>query len=215
MNIGEVKAAVYQLLTMYFAGAVVVWANTKKVEPQYPFVTVRMESVTRTQHPNMKVIDGQPCGFYPSKAVFEVQLFTNGKEISTGEGSYVANTAVDDMNAFLNFLLSPMAQDWCSERNMTIIPQSPIQDITALTDDIDWAYRAMLEFAVYFTLLSVGYSGILAEESVKKNPAAPDDLESSTITPEWEITASGGGSTEELAKKEIGYFTEAEVKGEF
>ena len=36
MNIGEVKAAVYQLLTMYFAGAVVVWANTKKVEPQYP-----------------------------------------------------------------------------------------------------------------------------------------------------------------------------------
>ena len=78
MTVEKLAEVLHSLVCGYFQGASVVWANTKKVKPLNPLVTMRLGPVSRSIHPNTKIIDGELCGYYPSSTmlVLSSSLFT-------------------------------------------------------------------------------------------------------------------------------------------
>ena len=210
MTVEKLAEVLHSLVCGYFQGASVVWANTKKVKPLNPLVTMRLGPVSRSIHPNTKIIDGELCGYYPSSTMLEVQLFTPGRRVQAGEQTVFVNTAVNDLFQFVNFLESSMAQDRLNREMVSIRLEGDVQDFTGLVNDTGWEYRAMAEFAVDFVMIAAGYSGTLLESSIEK----PSEPESGSFIPKWELTPSGGGLPEGTAKQKTGFFTEAEVNEE-
>lgn len=217
MTLNELQEHLLDLAERYFSGATVIWAQEKAVKPTPALVTLRTGNVSRPLQPITEVIDGVPCGYYPSRVLLEVNLFTKGRAYRLKDGKTAAqeNTAVNDLLDFVNFVNSPVVTDWCYTHNITINPNGDVMDATAAINDTRWEYRAMIEFAVDFIEFAVGAAGILAESSVKNgiNPEEPDKPGHPYIDPVWSQTSSGGGS-QELADETTGYFEAVEIEPE-
>jgi len=236
MIIKELRNNLLDLIDGYFAGATVIWAQEKTVKPAPALVTLRMGNVSRPLRPIMQIVDGVPCGFYPSRVVLEVNLYTKGAAVAGGNGKTIArdNTAINDMLDFVNYLNSPFVTDWCYVHDIAITPNGDVTDVSAVVNDINWEYRAMAEFFVDFMQSAVGATGILDESSIKwpektdvqekperpvvpDEPSTPDDTEPTEkplepyIEPEWEQTDSGGGFRQ-LAEESLGYFEQVEIE---
>ena len=72
-------------------------------------------------------------------------------------------------------------------KNIYIRPEGPVRNVSALTNDTNWEYRAMAEFMVAYT------------------------EEASGATTVWSQNPSGGGS-DELADITTGYFDHVNLK---
>jgi hypothetical protein len=205
LNQRELKNHLYELVSTYFAGATVIWAQTNTVKPPAALVTLKTGLITRTLYPIMEVRNGVSCGYYPSKTALEINLFTKGAPIvSEGETIAYENTAVADLTEFLNFVGSPHVIAWCLERDIDITPSSDVLDVTALISDTQWEYRAMVELEIDFVQYAIGATGILDETSIVDGG----------IDPKWNGPTPSGGGTQELADKDIGYFQSVEVEKE-
>lgn len=145
------------------------------------------------------------------------------------------NTAMNDMLSYMSFLNSQYVIDWCSVNDAAILADDDPQDLTAAINDTNYEFRSRLTVQFYFTQEAIGYAGTLRETSIKYpdgtggwTSVRPVETESPTngyvteamlrerqakVVPESETTSSGGGS-EELASRDAGYFTEAEIKEE-
>lgn len=215
MTLNELQEYLLDIASAYFTGATVVWAQEKVVKPKPALVTLRTGNVSRPLQPITEVIDGVPCGYYPSRVTLEVNVFTKGRKYKPVEGKTAAqeNTAVNDLVDFVNYLNSPYMIDECYILDIAITPMGAVSDASTLINDATWDYRAMAEFSVDFMQIAVGATGILAESSIKhsENPEDPEDQP--YIKPEWSQTNSGGGS-QELADETTGYFEEVEIEAE-
>lgn len=211
MTLNELKRELKAITEAYFANATVAWAQTKHVTPIPALVTLRTYSVERPLQPISIIIDGVPCGYYPSRTILEVNLFTKGELLDVGQGMTVpqVNTAENDLVGFCNYIDSPEVTKICSILDIAIMRHGEVKDISGLINDVEWDYRAMVEFDVDFTQVAVGAMGVLSESSIK----TPDGSASQVIDPEWSETASGGGS-ESLASVETGYFEKVDIKEE-
>lgn len=182
MTVNELKNALYDIISGYFAGADVAWSEQNAVKSQNPFIRLKLGSVTRTLHFITETDNDDPTGYIPSTTILTVDLFTHGERVVDEDGySFFVNTAVDDMNDFLNYLSSPHVDDMCNGLNIAIRPEGNVKDTSAVLDN-DYSFRAMQEFVVSFVQKTKGYAGISREN--------------------WKPTPSGGG-TAELANKEM------------
>ena len=190
MNIGEVKEKLLELTEMFFAGATVIWTEQVITKPQLPYVTLKCSGIRRTVFP---VVDDELNRTYHSSTIWEVNLYTKGRTVSSGSGVVrnYENTATSDLTDFLNFLESDEISDVIAGCGMSISPMFPIRDLTELQNDNRYRYRAMLEFTVSFAQEANGRYGHYGKS----------------------VPNHSGGGSKEMAKAESLIFDEVEIKG--
>lgn len=211
MTYNDARSIIYDATVSYFANATVTMANTKQVKKTKPMVTMKFGALQVNTFPNEATYDGEPCDYYPASMKLEVQLFTNGHQLSNGG---MENTAVGDLTDYVNYMTSKLMVTEFGRHDLTILTAGPVQDVSTIINDTSYEYRAMVEFDVNFTMGTVGYGGILDESSVKvdePDPEHPGQVLPPHIEPEWAETDSGG-RTAEIAEKTVGYFTQVEIE---
>ena len=216
----EMKALFLSLVKIYFGGAEVIWGRAKTVHPKHPLVTLIAGPLARNYLPVTLDAGGIPINCYPTKVTVQIDLFTKGAALSDDAGATGAagatgvtaareNTAVDDMMDFLNFIGSQYVTDWCYKKDMAILENGPVRDLTQIINDTSWDYRAMAELDVYFTQNAVGYTGTDHELGVEYdtdgNPKPPSE--------DFKETPSGG-RTPELADEFTGWYEQVETTDE-
>lgn len=189
MVLKEVKNILREIVKRYHPGAIVVWANTKGVTPVPPYITLGCRNLNRTAFP-MSGKNGEHR-YYSYDFIFEINLFTSGRKVQADEGFYYENTAVEDLEEFIRFLDSDEITDELSEKEISVICNPPIRDLSELINDVQFRYRSMCEFSVSFTGLSDGRYGVAGSAQIP-NP-------------------SGGGSAE-MANAEPDFIEEAEIE---
>lgn len=197
MNLRTLKEKLYEIVSIYFQGATVIWAEQHIVKPILPLITLKTGPLSLPTFSINDESNDVPTGYYPSRVSLEINLYTVGALVESEEGEIGAteNTAVNDMMDFLRFINSQHVTELCEQYDIAIMPSGPIQDLTGLLNDTRYQYRAMLELSVDFMQEARGYAGITPE------------------TGTWEQTSSGGGS-QELADKATGYFTTVAIEEE-
>lgn len=212
MNSNRLSYILYKITKMYFANADVIWSQRNNTQRNKPYIALKLRSAGRGIHSSDIQEDKVLCGYFPSKSVFEVNLFTNGKKTSVGNGMLpiFENTAVADLEDFCNFLMSPKVTDICDEENITILQKSDVVDATALLDGVDNEFRAQVEFDIDYMQEVTGAYGV-------SSPMYETDEEDSGKEEDGafaSISTSSGGRTEEQVNSETGYFVEAETESE-
>ncbi|MDR3165436.1 MAG: hypothetical protein LBU13_07640 [Synergistaceae bacterium] len=194
MILDALKDKLYERVAMYWSGAAVVWSAADKVKPNAPLVVLRLGTVKRALQPITQAINGILFSAYPSDVTLQVDLFTRGKRSKSG---YLANTALNDLLDFANFLNSTASTEWSSRNDISLALLSGVQDLSEVINDTQWQYRAMCEYTVSFTQWAAEFYGILNEDSIVFGDRG---MPTGVIRENWQITASGGG-TEELANE--------------
>lgn len=172
MNIGEVKQFLYDLTAMYHPGATIKWAKTNGVKPKEPFISLAYSNLERSQFP---IANDEGDNYYNYSMTFEINLYTKGKEVKAEGGIYYENTAMEDLDEFIRFLDSPKISDITSEKNVAIVFNPPIRDLSDLIGDTKFNYRSMAEFTVSFTDKASGEYGV-HNKTVVPNPSGGGTL---------------------------------------
>lgn len=175
MNLEMVKEVLYDIASMFFGQAVVIWAEQVNTKPVPPYVSLKVGNLNRTRFP---LISEDGSRYYPCSTTMEINLYTKGKPISRQEnatGNFM-NTAVSDLNDFFQFVESEEITDLLAGKGMDVLLILPVRDLTGLENDSRYRYRAMAEATVSFPQEADGRYGIGGM------PDAPND--------------SGGGSVE-------------------
>jgi hypothetical protein len=178
----ELEKHLYDLVSMYFASAKVIWGSAGAVKPHIPVVTLHTGTLQRHYQPLTQNVNGVPVNCYELTTTLQVDLYTRGGAIATTapkQTTAYENTATNDLEAFTLFLDSAFVSDWCEDKDITLIAGN-VQDLTAIINDTTWNYRAMVEIEVRFTQIAVGAAGVLSESSIKypgdpQYPQPPDE----------------------------------------
>jgi hypothetical protein len=170
VTLGQVKQVLYDTVVKFHPGAMVVWEKTKGVKPRPPYITLGYSNLERSQFPLSD--DEGEHKYYNYSFLFEINLYTVGKEIKVdgvGTGAY-ENTAVEDLEEFVRFVDSDETTDLLATKNVTIVMNPPIRDLSELIGDTKFNYRSMVEFAVTFVGTADGRYGVSGDEAVP-NPS--------------------------------------------
>ncbi len=239
MRVNKVKELVQKLTAEYFSEATVVFANqSRQPKGGIPLVVIRCGKVNRPQHITHDNVDGTLVGNYQSKLSVTVDLFTKGLPVvdeSTGKTVAYADSSLDDILAFADFIGSEYATGWCDAYDITILLDGDAQNLTGVVNDSSYEYRSRLSFFVYFTQKTIDSAAVASEESIlyptanggytSETPILTSSttgnygseeetaIESAVVEKDFTTTSSGGGN-KELTDKIIGYFTEAEIREE-
>jgi len=222
----ELKQKLYELVSSYFGGAVVLWGKAGAVNPCSPLVVLNMGDIIRPYQPITRIVKGVPVNSYPSQTTVQIDLYTKGGELTDADGVTAAkeNTAVDDLTDFVNFLNSVDVDHWSEIHDVSIMANH-VSDLTELINDAAREYRAMVELEVGFTQHAVGYGGIMHEAGMPfyengrpkyDQDGNPLDASGKVIPgqpgpPPFEHTPSGG-RTQELTDQFTGWFNEVETE---
>ena len=198
-------SGIFSLLRSYFPQTHIAFAEVNQVKGHIPALTIRAGNLKRALFPITREINGVPCDCWVQQYPVELNLMTNGRQVSSDGFSYNENTAVSDLVDLINFLGSPHAKEWCLANDISIRPNSDVMNVTSLINDVAWEFRARVEILVGFTQLAVGAAGIIAESSIKETTDPDTGKKDERVEPEWQPTPSGGGSSD-LAEEETGYF---------
>lgn len=211
MRLSQMREYLYDIVKQYFAGANVIWTESKIVNPKAPLITLKLKDITVPVFSIQTFKNEVSSDYYKGKKILEINLYTKGKEITTkGVMAGSENTATDDLLSFVMYLNSEYVAANNVKNNLTIMQMSSIQDLTGLSNDTFFEYRAMTEFEVNYIVETSGYAkqvSFIANASNNTEETGEDE------TTSFEITASGGG-TEELNNMEIGYFEDVVIKEE-
>lgn len=159
MNLAMVKEVLYDIASMFFQGASVIWAEQMNTKPVPPYVTLKVSNMNRTHFP---LIGEDGNRYYPCSTTMEINLYTKGKPITRQEnatGNFM-NTAVSDLNDFFQFVESDEITDLLAEKGMEVSLIPPIRDLTALENDSRYRYRSMAEATVSFPQEANGPYGV-------------------------------------------------------
>lgn len=201
MTFNKLKDTLADIVKGYFASANVIWSQGNQTKPQKPYITLKLSSTGKSTHSIKIGNDGVQSGFYPSEAVFTVEVITKGKKINIPDCDPIyKNTAVGDLMDFCLYLESEEIIILTESEDITIEQKAPVLDITALLDGVENEYRASVEFDVYYTQEVKG-----AYNVSNKTEGTPSDI----FTP-----TDSGGRTEEIVNAEIGYFEKVNIESE-
>lgn len=174
MTIGEAKQFLYDLVSMYHPNALIVWTKTKGVTPRPPYITLSHSSVERNRFP---IVDDEGEKWYSYSFVLEINLYTVGKSVKVeGVGTIYENTAVEDLEEFIRFVDSDGINDLTQNKNITIMQNAPIRDLSELIGDTKFNYRSMTEFIVTFTDKVSGEYGVQNKTKIP-NPSGGGTIE--------------------------------------
>ena len=196
MTQSELKRKLYELAAIYFEPLTdrgnIVWGRTKPVNPGSPMVALTTGPINRAQRPIRMYRDGIVQDCWPSETMLQVDLFTKGAPVTDDPNVTAAreNTAVCDLTDFVNFIHSAYVDNWCYINDISL-NVSNIHDLTALTNDTSWTYRAMAEITVGFVQTAVEHAA---------NPITGS------------LPTHSGGRSQQLADKKTGWFEQVEVE---
>ena len=108
--------------------------------------------------------------YYNYDFIFEINLYTVGREVKAGNSNYYENTAVEDLEEFIRFLDSDGITEELAKKDVTIVMNPPIRDLSELIGDTKFNYRSMCEFTVSYVGLADGKYGVLESKAVP-NPS--------------------------------------------
>ena len=131
MKMEEIESIVYEIVSDFFHGATVIWAEQVNTKPTLPFVTIKTGNINRTRFP---IIDEEGRRFYPCSTILEINLYTKGKPVMVGTkvtGNY-ANTSASDLQDFFSYLDSENIVDKLAMNGIDISLEGPIRDLTNL-----------------------------------------------------------------------------------
>lgn len=180
MILSEVKHLLYEVVARYHPKAMVVWEKTKGVTPKPPYITLGYSNLNRSAFPLSD--DGGEHRYYNYEFTFEINLYTVGKEVRAGNASYFENAAVEDLEEFVRFLDSEGITEELAQKNVTIVCNPPIRDLSELMGNTKFNYRSMCEFTVSYVGMADGEYGVSGTELVPN---------------------SSGGGLQEFAEAEI------------
>lgn len=149
MRKDEVEKIIYKIVSDFFVGATVIWAEQVSTKPTLPFVTIKTGNINRTR---FAIIDDEGRRYYPCSTLLEINLYTKGKPMTIAPnvtGNY-ANTATSDLQDFFSYLDSEKVVDVLADNGMDISLEGPIRDLTNLQNDSKFRYRAMAEATVSY-----------------------------------------------------------------
>lgn len=174
MTFSEVKKFLYKLVKRYHPGAMVVWEKTKGVTPKPPYITLWYSNLNRSTFPLYD--DENEHRYYNYYFIFEINLYTVGKKVTTGNTSYYENTAVEDLEEFIRYLDSEEIIDELSEKDVTIVMNPPIRDLSEVIGDTKFNYHSMCEFTVSYVGVADGQYGVLGNKIVPNTSGGGTDL---------------------------------------
>ena len=188
LTLNQLKQAIFSHFAAYWGKAAVVWGASDKVKPLAPLIVLRLGTVMRATQPITQMVNGIVFSAYPSEVPLQIDLFTKGNTVSTPEGAYAENTAVNDLLAFVNYLDSTATIEWSNQNNVGVSLMGGVQDLSEVINDTQWQYRAMAEIRLTFTQWAAEYNGVLNEANIifSKN-GVPIGVN----TANWQPTASG------------------------
>ena len=162
MNLVEVKERLYDVTAMFFTapGVSIIWTEQKNTRPQIPYVTLKTGAIRRPSYP---VEDEDGNRIYHCSTVAEVNLYTQGKPLGDPDGKETINynnTATSDLMDFANFLESEEITNILAGYGIDITLVPPVKDLSELSNNSSYRYRAMAEFTVSFPELANGKYGI-------------------------------------------------------
>ena len=79
MRKDEVEKIIYKIVSDFFVGATVIWAEQVSTKPTLPFVTIKTGNINRTRFP---IIDDEGRRYYPCSTLLEINLYTKGKPMT-------------------------------------------------------------------------------------------------------------------------------------
>ena len=97
-------------------------------------------------------------------------MYTVGREVKAGNSNYYENTAVEDLEEFIRFLDSDGITEELAKKDVTIVMNPPIRDLSELIGDTKFNYRSMCEFTITFVGLADGKYGVSGIQTVP-NPS--------------------------------------------
>lgn len=171
MRVEQAKELFRELTQSYFAGANVVFANQSRTPMQeLPLVLLTPGPVHRQPSPSYEDIGGERIGNYLSRLSITVDLFTDGSPVKEGETDEVlayADSSVEDLLAFEDFLGSDYVIDWSHRNDVSVLIEGDVQSLTAVVNDTTYQYRARVTILFYFTQRTIERAAVLRESSIK------------------------------------------------
>lgn len=222
MTQGTAKTILSEIVSKYFAAAVIAWSNqNRSVIPQKPFIRLTAGNLRRNRFPAVDIIEGVPVASYACHFPLQIDLFTNGREVPGSEQR--ENTSVEDLLLFVDYLDSEYVADLCYRHGLTLTVDSDVLDLSAAIYDANYEFRSEVTIGVSFMYKAVGYTGTYGEDTVKVvEITEPDEETGEEVVVETEETidmtepfkpSASGGNTQELAREtDCGYFTAVEIK---
>ncbi len=194
MNYGEAKKYSRDIVAAYFGDDHVFFAEQKMAKKPIPYLTVKFTGLGRNEKITKYDEESQCYKDYRQKrARMEINLYTSGHNVAPEDMEPVyENTAVGDMDDYLQFLNSDEITDDMTRHDIVISIAGEIRDLSGILNTAEYRYRAMAEFDVRFTDSSYGLYGQNAVGSLPN--------------------ASGGGSPEMISNSYI--IEDIEMKGE-
>lgn len=196
MRLYDLKEYVLTLVHSYFQNATITWANEVSIKKKPPQITLQLNNIRRSTHQiDENRNNGEIIRCYPSTVMLTINSYITGKgAINESPG----NTAVADLNEFLNYIDSPEMVDVLYQAGLSFSIASPVQDIPRLLGTTHYEYRAMVEFQIDFTQEVAGMYSIGHPASEKVFDTETETWVESIPVPkeDWEPTASGGGNYE-------------------
>lgn len=167
MSLSLIRGHIFNLVSEFFQGATIAWAEQVNTKPDIPYVTLKTGAINKSLFP---VSDEAPgTSYYICNTVLEINLYTRGREVRFEEDDCLVNyenTAVSDLMDFILFLESEEILDRIAGYNLDIQLMPPVRDLTELLNDSKYRYRSMAEFTVSFVLESSGRFGVSGMEQI-------------------------------------------------
>ena len=152
MTIEDVKDVLCGLAEAYFTGANVAWDRTSKAMPKVPLVCLDLGVQRRNYQSISEIKSGGEGRYIEVKSTFitvpwTVELFTHGEKCVKDGHTYKRNTALTEINGFVDYMDSDVVLDTLNSHGIAAVITGQITDTTAVHDN-DYEFRAKVEFEV-------------------------------------------------------------------
>lgn len=191
MTYVELKDAIFNIVSEFYAGATVIWAEQINTRPKLPYITLKTNGITRDTFISE---DAEGTLYYNASTTLEMNLYTKGLPIGTGENSVInyVNTATSDMADFFKYIDSDKGILIQEEKGITIMLSPPIRDLTELQNDKMYQYRAYSESTISFADLAEGEYGLLNQTLPNISGGGNEEMATTEVEAIDDITIEGG-----------------------
>lgn len=192
MNTSETKKYMRDLVAVYYGDGHVFLAGQKAPRPVTPYITVKYGKSNRKRSRITLYDEKDQCqkNYWQRRIEMEINLYTQGKNVAPeGYDEQYENTAVDDLEDFVNFLYSDEIIDRTTKQNVVVSHSSEVTDLSSLQNESTYRYRAIVRLTVDFTDCTYGDYGQNAMKVIPNSSnggtadmvAAPSFIEQITI----------------------------------
>lgn len=163
MRLGDAKKAIHEIVSGFFQHANVVWAEQGNTKPPVPYVTMKLGRISRPRD----YVGGEDGPMKDVTVPLTIDLYTKGRPVTLQKGKTTVyeDTALDDMNDFVNYLESEGVSLKLFDLGMRFDLSNDILDLSFLENSTQFQYRAEAVFRIQFRELMDGLYGTLQMNS--------------------------------------------------